>query len=174
MFRFCERSQSFSNNVRLPHDLIPGMGFSVSHLMQSQETTTRDFTYSVSEFTSSTGSIHLFLYVNSPDSMNKFGVSTRVYREIASFSCDDMYQYQSNRTSSDSVRLVTRGRTRVFMWIHIKTHTGEAVPIKNQYDMCQLVQKWFLVCWDASFWCKLYLQTHPPVFWKGSVCFGWV
>ena len=60
--------------------------------MGSQQTTTRDFTYSVSEFTSSTGSIHVFPYVNSPDSVNKSGVLTRVYREITSFSRDDMYQ----------------------------------------------------------------------------------
>ena len=31
----------------------------------------------------------------------------------------------------------------------MKTRTGGAVPIMNQYDMCQLVQKWFLVCWDV-------------------------
>ena len=58
----------------------------------SQQTTTHDFICSVSEFTSSTGSIHVFLYVNSLDSVNKFGVSTCVYREITSFSRDDMYQ----------------------------------------------------------------------------------
>ena len=29
----------------------------------------------------------------------------------------------------------------------MKTRTGGAVPIINQYDTCQLVQKWFLVCW---------------------------
>ena len=29
----------------------------------------------------------------------------------------------------------------------MKTRTGGAVPIMNQYDTCQLVQKWFLVCW---------------------------
>ena len=40
---------------------------------------------SVSEFTSSTG-------VNSPDSVNKFGVSTCFYHEIMGFSRDDMYQ----------------------------------------------------------------------------------
>ena len=44
-------------------------------------------------------------------------------------------------------KLVTTGRTCAFTWIHMKTHTGGAVPIMNQYDMCQLVQKWFLVCW---------------------------
>ena len=61
----------------------------------AQQTTTHYFTCSVSEFTSSTGSIHVFPYVNSPDSVNKFGVSrlsTRVYREITSFSHDDTYQ----------------------------------------------------------------------------------
>ena len=52
----------------------------------------RDFTCSVSEFTSSTGSIHVFPCVDSPDSVNKFSVSTCVYSEITSFSCDDMYQ----------------------------------------------------------------------------------
>ena len=58
----------------------------------TQQTTTRDFTCSVSEFTNSTDSIHVFPYVNSPDSVNKFGVLTRVYGEITSFSLDDTYQ----------------------------------------------------------------------------------
>ena len=31
----------------------------------------------------------------------------------------------------------------------MKTRTGGAVPIMNQYDTCQLVQKWFLVCWEG-------------------------
>ena len=31
----------------------------------------------------------------------------------------------------------------------MKTRTGGAVPIMNQYDTCQLVQKWFLVCCDC-------------------------
>ena len=56
--------------------------------VHTQKTRTRDFTCSVSEFTSSTGSIHVI----SPDSVNKFDVSTRVYREITSFSRDDTYQ----------------------------------------------------------------------------------
>ena len=42
------------------------------YLFLAQQTMTRDFTCSVSEFTSATGSIH----VNSPDSVNTFGVST--------------------------------------------------------------------------------------------------
>ena len=50
-----------------------------------------DFTCSVSEFTSSTGSFHMFLYVNSLYSVKKFGVLTHVYREIMSFSRDDTY-----------------------------------------------------------------------------------
>ena len=58
----------------------------------AQQTMTCDFTCSVSELTRSTGLIHVFPYVNSPDSVNKFGVSTRVYCEITSFSHDDMYQ----------------------------------------------------------------------------------
>ena len=60
--------------------------------MNTQLTMTRDFTCSVSEFTSSTGSIHVFPYVNSLDYVNKFGVSPCVYREITSFSRDDTYQ----------------------------------------------------------------------------------
>ena len=43
----------------------------------TQQTMTRDFTCSVSEFTRSTGSTHMFLYVNSE---NKFGVSKHVYK----------------------------------------------------------------------------------------------
>ena len=30
---------------------------------------------------------------------------------------------------------------------YTRKRTGGAVSIMNQYDMCQLVQKWFLVCW---------------------------
>ena len=60
--------------------------------IDTKQTTTRDFTRSVSDLMSSTGSIHVFPYVNSPDSVNKFGVSTRVYREIMSFPRDDTYQ----------------------------------------------------------------------------------
>ena len=37
---------------------------------------TCDFTCSVSEFTSSTGTIHVFPYMNSLDSLNKFDVFT--------------------------------------------------------------------------------------------------
>ena len=33
----------------------------------------------------------------------------------------------------------------------MKTRTGGAVPIMNQYDTYQLVQKWFLVCWEGMF-----------------------
>ena len=62
------------------------------NIFYTQQTMTCDFTCSVSEFMSSTGSIHVFPYVNSLDSVNKFGVSTCVYREIMSFSCDDTYQ----------------------------------------------------------------------------------
>ena len=53
--------------------------------MGTQQTTTHDFTCSVSEFTSSTGSIHVFPYVNLLDFVNKFGVLTFVYREIKFF-----------------------------------------------------------------------------------------
>ena len=82
----------------------------------SQQTRTRDFTCSVSEFTSSAGSIH----VNSPDSVNKFGVSIRVYREITrvfhvmtrtSETVPVLTQYDSCQTRS---KPVTTGRTRVF------------------------------------------------------------
>ena len=61
-------------------------------ISSTQQTMTCDSTCSVSEFTSSTGSIHVFLPVNSLDSVNKFGVSTRVYREITTFQRDDTYQ----------------------------------------------------------------------------------
>ena len=61
-------------------------------MKDSHQTTTHDFTCSVSEFMRSTGSIHVFPYVNSLDYVNKFGVSTRVYREITSFSREDTYQ----------------------------------------------------------------------------------
>ena len=64
----------------------------LTFLLLPQQTTTHDFTCSVSEFVSSTGSIHMFPYVNSPDSMNKSGVSTRVYHEIMIFLRDDTYQ----------------------------------------------------------------------------------
>ena len=60
----------------------------VSPVWREVSTVWRDFTCSVSEFTSSTGSIH----VNSPVSVNTLGVSTRIYREIMSFSHDDTCQ----------------------------------------------------------------------------------
>ena len=66
----------------------------VSIYIYTQQTTTHDFTCSVCEFTSTAASIHVFPYVNSPESVNKFGVLTRVFREIMSFSHDDMYLYQ--------------------------------------------------------------------------------
>ena len=53
-------------------------------------------------------------------------------------------QYDLCQTRS---KLMTTGRTPVFTRIHMKTHTDGAVLIMNQYDMCQQVQKWFLVCW---------------------------
>ena len=113
---------------------------------------TRNFTCSVSEFTSSTGSIH----VNSPNSVKTFDVSTRVYHEIMSFSRDDTCQCQTRS------KLVTTGRTRVFTWIHLKTRTGGAVPIMNQYDLCQLVQKWFLVCW-VYIYIYIYIYIYPYI-----------
>ena len=67
----------------------------------TQHTTTHDFTCYVSEFMSSTDSIH----VNSLDSVNKFGVSIHISREITSFSHDDTCQL--NHTSSGPVRLVS-------------------------------------------------------------------
>ena len=48
--------------------------------------------------------------------------------------------------------------------IHVNTHekgTGIAVPIMIQYDTCQLVQKWFLVCWGTM---VAKLLTFPVVF----------
>ena len=46
--------------------------------------------------------IHEFKWLNSLDSVNKFGVSICVSHKITSFSRDDTYQW--NRTSSDPVR----------------------------------------------------------------------
>ena len=90
------------------------------YYITSQQTTTHHFTCSVSEFMSSTSSIQ----VNSPDSVNKFGVSTRVNREITSFSGDDTYQW--NHTSSDPVRLMSNSfktrDTRQNTCIHVNTH----------------------------------------------------
>ena len=69
---------------------------------------------------SSTDSIHM----NSLDSVNKFGVSTRIYSEITSFSRDDTCQW--NRTSSDLVRLVSNSfktrDNRQNTYIHVNTH----------------------------------------------------
>ena len=102
----------------------------------SQQTTTRDFTCSVSEFTSSTGSIHVFPHVNSLDSVNKFGVSTHVYREITSFSRDDMYQW--NCTSSDPVWLMSNSfKTRdneQNTCIHLNTHENRYWWSSTNYE----------------------------------------
>ena len=72
---------------------------------------TRDFTCSVSEFTSSTGSIHV-------NSVNTFAVSTHVYREITSFS-------RASETCFDSVRLMSNSfktrDNRHNMCIHMNT-----------------------------------------------------
>ena len=55
----------------------------------------------------------------------------------------------------EHTRMQARVRThmfvRIFTRIHMKTRTDGAVPIMNQYDTCQLIQKWFLVCWAVSF-----------------------
>ena len=92
----------------------------------TSQQTTRDCTCSVSEFTSSSGSIHVFPYVNSLDFINKFGVSTRVYHEITRFSHDDTYQ--RNRTSSDPVRLMSNSfkthDNRQNTCIHVNTHAN--------------------------------------------------
>ena len=91
----------------------------ITTCIMSQQTTTRDFACSVSEFTTSTGSYH----VNSPDSVNKC-VSTHGYREIMSFSCDDTCQW--NHTSSDPLRLMSNSfKTRdngQNTCIHVNTH----------------------------------------------------
>ena len=77
---------------------------------------TLDFTCSVSEFTSSTSSIHVFPYMNSSDSAKKL-VSTRVYhyKFFTRWHMPVLTQYDSCKTRS---KLVTTGRTHVFMWIH--------------------------------------------------------
>ena len=76
-------------------------------ICMSQQTTTHDFTCSVSEFTSSTGSIHVFPYVNSLDSVNKFGVSTHVMTRTSE-TVPVLTQYDLCQTRS---KFVTTGRT---------------------------------------------------------------
>jgi len=59
---------------------------------------------------------------------------------------------------------MTTGRTRVFTWIQMKTRTGVAVPIMNEYNnMCQLVQKWLPVCWTVKLGVYIFLQTDTSV-----------
>ena len=57
------------------------------------------------------------------------------------------------------------GRLGLFCYISGRSHdksgdlaalrTGGVVPIMNQYDTCQLVQKWFLVCWVMTQRCHV-------------------
>jgi len=62
------------------------------------------------------------------------------------------YQFWPSTTCS---KPVTTGRTCVFTWIHMKTCTGGAVPIMNQYDTCQMVP-----CLHADY---LYVNMkYPP------------
>ena len=87
----------------------------IGTMVCTQQTTNRDFTCSVREFTSSTGSIH----VNSPDSVNKFGVSnvftvkSRVFHLMTNTSetVPVLTQYDMCQTRS---KLVTTGRTREY------------------------------------------------------------
>ena len=114
---------------------------------------------SVSEFTSSISSIH----VNSP---------ARFCEKIW---CADMclpwnhefftwwhvrvkpYQFWPSTTRvkliQNSWQQADHVYTHEYTWIHMNTNENtywwSAVPILNQYDMCQRVQKWFLICWDV-------------------------
>ena len=78
---------------------------------------TRDFTCSVNEFTSSTGSIHM----NSTDSVNKFGVATCVYHEITQV-------FDVMTRTSETVPVLTQydlcqtRDNRQNMCIHMNTH----------------------------------------------------
>ena len=122
---------------------------------QSQQTTTRDFTCSVSEFTSSTGWIHVFPYVNSLDSVNKFSVSTRVYR----FSHDDTYQW--NHTISDPVRLVSNSfiirDKRQDTCIHVNTHENILVEWYQLWTNMTRAN-WFR---NGSLFAGVYVGIYP-------------
>ena len=80
--------------------------------------------------------IHEFPYVNSLDSVNKFGVLTRVYHEIMSFSRDDTYQW--NRTSSHPVQLVSNSfkirDNRQNTCIHVNTHENRYCWSGTNYE----------------------------------------
>ena len=72
-----------------------------------------------------------------------------------------LYQFwpSTTRVTYTSSKFMTTGRTHVFTWIHMKTHTGGTVPIMNQYDTCQLVQKWFLKLFAGLPWVWLCLWS---------------
>ena len=99
-------------------------GYMYGYSMTTQQTMTCDFTCSVSEFTSSTGLIH----VNSPDSVNKFRyvftVKSRVFHVMTCSSSDPL------RLGSNSFK---PRDNRQNTCIHVKTRTGGAVPNMNQH-----------------------------------------
>ena len=82
--------------------------------MTVQQTMTCDFTCSVSEFTSSTGLIH----VNSHGSVNKFGVLTHDYHDI--------FFHTITRTC-ETVPVLTRNYT-------CQTRSKQTEHVMNQYD----------------------------------------
>ena len=139
-------SETLRHPAERHHRVYMHISITCPSILSSQQTMTRDFTCSVSEFTSSTGSIHRILWTNLV-SQRVFPVKSGVFHVMicTSETVPVLIQYDSCQTRSI---LVTTGRTRVFTWIHMRTRTGGVAPIMNQYDTCQLVQKWFLVCWD--------------------------
>ena len=112
----------------------------------TQQTTTRDFTCSVCEFTSTTGSIHVFPYVNSPDSVNKFDVSTHV--------CMSTHQICSQYPLTV--------KSLVF---HVMTCTSETVPVLTKYDSCQTHSK---LVTTGSNTC-IHVNTHENTYWWSGI-----
>ena len=127
---------------------------SIEGSIAPQQTTTCDFTCSVSEFMSSTSSIE----VNSPDFLNKFGVSWHVHflwnheffhvMTRASETVPVLTQYDSCQNRS---KVKTRDN-RQNACIQVNTHENMYWWSSTNYEPVwhvPLVQKWFLVCWDC-------------------------
>ena len=130
----------------------------------TQQTRTRDFTCSVSEFTSSTGSIH----VNSPDSVDKCCVSIRVSLEITIFfTWSNSFKTRDNRQNT-CIHVNTRENT--YWWSgtnyepvwHLPTGS-EMVPclLGNERKLKEIPSRQFLIklFWNNHVWCYKQVLT---------------